>query len=89
MAEKDPAYYRIYGLGQYGKLEGLVFPNFRDIEKVPEGAKLLGYGQDFGYTNDPSSCVGAYLYDGELILDEVFYRRGMQNRDIAQAYANE
>lgn len=54
MAEKDPAYFRIYGKGEYGKLEGRVF-EFGDVAEVPPGATFVGVGQDFGYSNDPSA----------------------------------
>lgn len=81
----DPQYWKIYGLGEYGKLEGLIF-SFTDIDKVPEGAKFIDYGQDFGYTNDPSAFVGVYLWNNCLILDEVFYETGLGNRDIAKKY---
>jgi phage terminase large subunit len=46
-------------------------------------AKLLGYGMDFGYTNDPTTIVAAYEWNGQRIYDEVAYQTGLLNGDIA------
>jgi phage terminase large subunit len=32
---------------------------------------LERYGLDFGFTNDPSSLVAVYRYNGGFILDEI------------------
>lgn len=74
---------KVYLSGQTGSLEGVVFSNWKDIDRVPSEASLIGFGMDFGFTNDPSTCIGVYRYDGQLILDEVFYRKGLSNSDIS------
>lgn len=75
-------WWRVYGLGQVGSLEGVVFQNWKPISQVPSNAKLLGHGMDFGYTNDPTTCIACYKLDNELIFDEVIYRTGLLNSDI-------
>ena len=76
-------WWKVYGLGQVGSLEGVVFSNWKTITKIPNEAKLLGYGMDFGFTNDPTAIVAMYRYDNKLIFSEVEYRTGMHNSDIA------
>lgn len=76
-------WWKVYGLGQLGVLEGVVFDNWRVIDKIPEAAKLLGYGMDFGYTNDPTTLIAVYSLDGQLLLDELIYETGMTNKDIS------
>lgn len=76
-------WWKVYGLGQLGSLEGVVFSNWSTIDKVPENARMIGYGLDFGYSVDPTSCVAAYEYNGELIFDEVLYETGLTNPEIA------
>ena len=76
--------WRVYGLGLVGNLDGIVFDNWDTIDCVPEGARLVGIGLDFGYTNDPTSAVEVYKYNGKRILNEVIYRTGMLNGDIAK-----
>lgn len=75
-------WWRVYGLGQVGSLDGVIFSNWSSIDQVPANAKLIGYGMDFGFTNDPTTLVGIYQYDDNLIIDEKIYRQGMLNSDI-------
>lgn len=76
-------WWRVYGLGQIGSLEGVIFSNWKVIDLLPKEAKLLGFGLDFGYTNDPTAVVAIYECNGQRILDEIIYRTGMVNGDIA------
>lgn len=86
LKEQDPNMYAIYALGEWGnKVEGLVF-EFEEIDEVPKEANLLGHGQDFGYTNDPSALVSGYLWNDAIVLDERFYRTGLTNSDITALY---
>jgi phage terminase large subunit len=75
-------WWKVYGLGQVGSLEGVIFSNWKIIGKIPIEAKLLGYGMDFGFTNDPTTLVAVYRYDGKLVVDEILYKTGMLNTDI-------
>lgn len=75
-------WFRVYGLGQVGSLEGVIFSNWQKIDKLPENAQLLGYGMDFGYSNDPTALIAVYRIDGHIVLDELIYRTGMLNSDI-------
>ncbi len=75
-------YWRVYGLGLIGSLEGACIPDWTEIESIPEGAKLLGAGLDFGYTNDATSIITMYKYNNAYIYDEVAYKTGLLNKDI-------
>jgi phage terminase large subunit len=75
-------WYKVYGLGQLGSLEGVIFSNWQTIDSIPKEATLLGFGLDFGYTNDPTALVGVYRYDGKIIIDEIIYQTGLLNSDI-------
>ena len=76
--------WRVYGLGLVGNLDGIVFDNWDVIDSVPSGARLVGIGLDFGYTNDPTAAVEVYQYNGKRILNEIIYSTGMLNGDIAK-----
>lgn len=78
-------WWRVYGEGQIGELEGLVYSGWQQINSIPESAELLGYGLDFGFTNDPTSIVCVYKHSGGYLLDEVEYKTGMFNKDIYTA----
>jgi len=79
---KDPELWRVYARGKTGKIEGLVFRDVYNAEELPEGAKYLGTGLDFGFTNDPTVAMDMYLAGGEIYLDEVLYETGLTNPDI-------
>ena len=76
-------WWEVYGLGNIGSLEGACISDWKQIDKIPDEARLLCLGLDFGYTNDPSSLVAMYKYNDEYIYDEVFYTRGLLNSDIS------
>jgi phage terminase large subunit len=76
-------WWRVYGEGLVGMLEGVVFSNWQQIDIVPPEARLLGYGLDFGYSNDETSIIEVYNYNGQRILNEVCYQTGLINSEIA------
>ena len=53
--DKDPNWWNIYGLGRLGKVEGLVYPYFNQVDELPKGDKV--YGLDFGFSDDPAVLV--------------------------------
>jgi len=77
----DENYWRIYGLGEIGQSKSTIF-DFREIETIPENAKFISLGMDFGFSNDPSVLCKIYLHDTNIYCEELFYRTGMTNRDI-------
>ena len=81
LKEIDKNYWQIYGLGQVGKSKAIIF-TFTECDRIPEGAKFVSYGMDFGYTNDSTSLIGTYLLGDNMYIKELLYRTGMTNRDI-------
>lgn len=77
-----PGWWQVYGLGQLGEVEGKIYSDWKIVDEIPHEAKLLRYGLDFGYTNDPSSIVAIYKYNDGFILDEICYQKGMSNVQI-------
>ncbi len=76
-------WWKVYGEGQLGEVEGKIFNGWKFIDEVPHEARLERYGLDFGYTNDPSAIVAIYYYNGGYILDEVLYQKGLSNKQLA------
>jgi phage terminase large subunit len=77
-------WWRVYGLGELGSLEGACIPDWKEIDTVPVEARLLGYGMDFGYSVDPTTLIALYKWNDAYIYDEVLYKKGMLNRDISR-----
>ena len=73
--------HRVMG-GWLDEAEGLVFDNYKTIDVVPDGAELIGYGLDFGFSSDPASLVAGYRYNGEVIFDEMIYQTHLTNSEL-------
>lgn len=80
-----PTLFQHKWLGEPISAEGKVYRDWVQIEKVPHEARRVGRGLDFGYSIDPTACIDIYEYNGGYILDELIYRKGMSNSEIATA----
>jgi len=81
--DRDPNWWKVYGLGEVGSLEGVVFNNWKICDEIPQSPKRV-IGIDFGFTNDPTVVVSVTYSDGKIYLDELLYKTNMTNADIAQ-----
>jgi phage terminase large subunit len=81
----DDDYWRIYGLGERGSSRATIF-QFSIIDKIPQEAKHLSYGLDFGFTNDPTSLVRVSKNGDNLYLHELLYHTSLTNRDISDKF---
>lgn len=77
--------WKVYGMGQTGMLDGLIFKDWDKIDNIPEDAVLDCLGLDFGFTNSFTSIVAKYKWQGISIYHEVMYARQKGNREIAEA----
>ena len=89
LQRRNPAYYRIYALGEFATLDKLVYPIWEkrlipaeEIQGLP-----LFVGLDFGYTNDPSAIVwGRYdKTNRRIYITGEYARTGMMNDAVARA----
>lgn len=76
-------WWQVYGLGEIGNLQGCIFNNWKTVKEIPAHAKIIGYGLDYGYSNDPTALTAIYYADGEYYLDELIYRTGLLNKMIS------
>ncbi len=83
----DEHWWRVYGEGKTGILEGTVFSNYEIIPNKPKRVRLVGYGLDFGFTNDPTALIGVWEKGGNLYLQELIYQTGLTNQDICKKFA--
>lgn len=84
LQEADPNYWRVYGLGERGVSRSTILTHWKQVDQIPEGWKLLNYGLDFGYTNDPTAIVAVYTDGHGFCLDEICYATGLTNSAISQ-----
>lgn len=86
--KKRPGLYRHKWLGEPHNMERKIYQDWATIDDIPHEARLERYGLDFGYSNDPTSIVAIYKYNGGFIFDEICYQKGLSNKQIADILIN-
>ncbi len=76
----NPNWWKVFGEGDIGSLEGLIFTNWTTVNEMP--GNLLGYGIDFGFVNSSTAIVQVNECNGELYVKELFYEKGASNEKI-------
>lgn len=88
LKDRNPAYYRIYALGEFATLDKLVFPTY--TTKIISDEEVKGLprwiGLDFGYINDPSALVWGNIdtKNKKIYVRGEYVRKGMKNDEIAE-----
>lgn len=81
----DPEGYRIYGLGEWGEIGGLILSNYivEDFDTSPARFDYMVNAQDFGYNH--ANCIGEVGFkDGELYLCRELYVFEKDTAEIIQ-----
>lgn len=78
----DERKWKIYGLGQRAKLEGLIFDKVSLIKTIPLFVKKLWRGLDFGFSADPTAIETVGFHDDCLYIDEECYLTSMVTPEI-------
>jgi len=81
LKDTDEQYWQIYGLGERAASRSTIF-KYIEVDIIPYNAKLIAYGMDFGYSNDPSTLVSVYTLEHNLYIKEHLYRTQMTTNDI-------
>ena len=72
-------WWKVYGLGMIGQIEGLIFPSHRYIQPGEEWPTYYnsGFGLDFGF-NDPDAMVKTVIdhKNKKMYWDEKIYKEG-------------
>ena len=82
LRDLDPDYWQVYGLGEIGSIQTMIFRAFNLVDDIQ--GRLVGYGLDFGFTNSPSALVAIYVKDDDLYIKELLYEKRLTNTDLAQ-----
>ena len=75
----NPELYKLWALGEFTKLEGVVFDNWDIVDKVPDGIvnDSIGVGLDFGFASDESGAVRLWLNGNDLYVKELVFKTGL------------
>jgi phage terminase large subunit len=79
---QDPNFKKVYIDGEIGSCEGLIYPNFKICQQLPDYYSREFFGLDFGFTVGMTCLTQIRLCEGALYIRELFYSRGLLNRDI-------
>ena len=86
---KRPLLYKHKWLGEPSNTERKIYRDWATIDEIPHEARLVRYGLDFGYSNDPTAIVAVYYCNGGYIFDEITYLKGLLNSQIADILKNQ
>lgn len=77
-------WWKVYGLGETGSLQGVVFTNWQQVDAMPDTYVWKAYGLDWGFSLDPTAFVEVCEYDGKLWINEILYENQLTNTDLAE-----
>lgn len=80
----DANWWRVYGEGETGGVEGNVYPEYEVVEDMPETFTGRCLGLDFGFVNDPTAIVDIRFQGWDLYVDLLCYETGLLNANIAE-----
>lgn len=86
LINQDYNKYRVYCLGEWGKVEDLIYNNWTTIQRIPEDYEVekVFYGLDFGYKVE-SGLVRIKSRKNDLYEEELLYKTELTNTDLGQA----
>jgi phage terminase large subunit len=76
-------WWRVYGLGLTGTLEGVVFPDIEIVDIVPDPLTCQYHGLDFGW-NDETAIVSRYKYKDGYLLHQRYYKGNTLTARLAE-----
>jgi len=83
LKDADPNYWQIYGLGERGLSQDLIYTHYKTTDKdFPEGGETV-YGLDFGF-NVPSALVKVTFHDGVAYAREMLYEARLTTNDLVE-----
>ena len=81
--KRNQNFQKVFVEGEVGEIIGAVFTNW-DVKEFDNTCPLIAYGQDYGFSNDPSTLikVGINRAKKEIYLKELLYRTGLSTQQL-------
>ena len=80
----DKNWFRVYGKGMTGKVDGLIFKEWQRAYKMPTNGNNYALGLDFGCTGGKTALVISCEYDRKLWTKQLVYESYLSNEDLAK-----
>lgn len=89
LKDTDPNYWKIYGEGEWGVLENIIYRNWDTInpDLWPDNFDHIIYGLDFGF-NSPSALIEIGMKDREYYERELLYESSLTNTALIDKLRN-
>lgn len=65
------------------EVRGKIYTGWQLIDAIPKEARLVKFGEDFGWFPDPACVVAIYYWNGSYIVDEIAYGTELSNEYLA------
>lgn len=85
---KDKDLWQVYARGKTGNLQGIIYPDWKEIRDGDYPSEAFFGGLDFGYTNDPTAGTKICRVGESIFLHELCYTPGIapvQMKEIFKA----
>lgn len=81
--DTNPEKYKLWALGEFTKLEGVVFTKWDTVKEVPPEVApcSVGVGLDFGFGGDPAAALRVWIREGtrEIWIKQLVYKTDLYN----------
>lgn len=77
----DLNWWRVFGEGELGFSESLIFTHWRQTKNIPDGN--VAYGLDFGY-NHPTALIKVTEHDGRFYAEQLIYESHLTNQQLIE-----
>lgn len=83
----DPFMWQVYGLGQRGASEDMIFRGWGLVDSLPGKGEVV-YGLDFGFVH-PTAMVKVEVYEGDIFVEEIIYQSGLVKSELNELILNQ
>jgi phage terminase large subunit len=65
------------------EVRGKIYSGWQKVDSVPQGARLIKFGLDWGWYPDPVSVVAVYYWNGSYVVKEVVHGTNLDDEFVA------
>ena len=77
----DPQWWRVFGEGELGYSESIIFNHWKQTKTIPDGN--IAYGLDFGY-NHPTALVKVTENDNKFFAEQLIFESHLTNQQLIE-----
>ncbi len=86
LIDEDANYHRVYALGEWGTLSGLILSNWDTCDEMPDDCEEYRYGLDFGHTHPSALLHIGFKGEKDIYIDEIIHQTKLTNTDLIELF---